>query len=98
TPHTRGTRRFVSSAARTTVRTVKLDASQTRAVRLPRGRHLLVLGDAGHGKTTVALHRLGHLLRAAPHDAELRVAFVVPTDALRRMLEQLARTSGVDAP
>lgn len=42
-----------------------LDPEQRRAVELPAGRALLVLGEAGCGKTTVAVHRLAALREAA---------------------------------
>jgi DNA helicase IV len=35
---------------------VQLDPDQRRAVELPASKSLLVLGEAGYGKTTVALH------------------------------------------
>jgi hypothetical protein len=55
---------------------------------------VLVLGEAGHGKTTVALHRLARLFRAAR--GEFRAAVLVPTDGLRRLIEPLLRALGVD--
>jgi DNA helicase IV len=58
------------------------------------GDTLLVLGEAGHGKTTVALHRLAHIWRSSP--APLRAAVVVPTDGLARLLQPLLRRLGVD--
>lgn len=42
-----------------------LDAEQRRAVEMPPSRPLLVLGEAGCGKTTVALHRLAYLREKA---------------------------------
>jgi hypothetical protein len=73
---------------------VALDAAQHAAVTRPSGDALLVLGEAGHGKTTVALHRLAHLWRSSP--ASLRAAVVVPTDGLARLLQPLLRKLGVD--
>jgi superfamily I DNA/RNA helicase len=73
---------------------VRLDPAQRRVVDLPVGRALLVLGEAGHGKTTVALHRLAHLWRRA--SARPRAAVVVPTDGLARLLQPLLRRLGVD--
>jgi DNA helicase IV len=45
---------------------VTLDPAQRSAVELPGERSVLVLGEAGHGKTTVALHRLARLGPARP--------------------------------
>jgi DNA helicase II / ATP-dependent DNA helicase PcrA len=45
---------------------VVLDPVQRRAVELPGARSLLILGEAGFGKTTVALHRVAEL-RARAH-------------------------------
>jgi ATP-dependent DNA helicase UvrD/PcrA len=75
---------------------VELDPAQNRAVTLPQGRALLVLGEAGHGKTTVALHRLLHLWRTAPGTTPPRVAMVVPTEGLARLIQPLLRTLGID--
>ena len=75
---------------------VELDPAQQRAVALPRGRALLVLGEAGHGKTTVALHRLLHLWRTAPGATPPRVAMVVPTEGLARLIQPLLRKLGID--
>jgi DNA helicase IV len=73
---------------------VVLDPAQRDAVKLPEGRPLLVLGEAGHGKTTVALHRLAHLWRSSA--APLRAAVVVPSEGLARLLQPLLRRLGVD--
>jgi hypothetical protein len=73
---------------------VTLDAAQRDAVALPPGRALLVLGEAGHGKTTVALHRLARLWHASSRS--LRAAVIVPTEGLTRLLQPLLRALGVD--
>jgi DNA helicase-2/ATP-dependent DNA helicase PcrA len=73
---------------------VALDPSQRDAVMLPAARSLLVLGEAGHGKTTVALHRVAHLWRTAP--ATLRACVIVPTEGLERWLQPLLRRLGAD--
>jgi DNA helicase II / ATP-dependent DNA helicase PcrA len=73
---------------------VSLDPAQRAAVELPTERSVLVLGEAGHGKTTVALHRLARLYKAA--SGPLRAAVIVPTDGLRRLIEPLLRSLGVD--
>jgi superfamily I DNA/RNA helicase len=75
---------------------VDLDAAQKRVVTLPRGRSALVLGEAGHGKTTVALHRLAHLVRGAKRG--YKAVIVVPTEALVALLEPLTVKLGVDVP
>ena len=61
---------------------------------LPAGRSLLVLGEAGHGKTTVALHRVAHLWRTAP--GTVRACGIVPTEGLERLLQPLLRKLGAD--
>jgi DNA helicase IV len=73
---------------------VVLDPAQRGAVESPAGNALLVLGEAGHGKTTVGLHRLAHLWRSSR--APLRAAVVVPGDGLARLLQPLMRRLGVD--
>jgi DNA helicase II / ATP-dependent DNA helicase PcrA len=76
---------------------VTLDPSQRAAVELPAGRALLVLGEAGHGKTTVAVHRLAHLWRVARAEKRtLRAAVVVPNEGLARLVQSLLTRLGVD--
>jgi DNA helicase-2/ATP-dependent DNA helicase PcrA len=76
---------------------VTLDPAQREAVALPAGGALLVLGEAGHGKTTVALHRLAHVWKEArAAGREARAAVVVPTEGLARLLQPLLRRLGVD--
>lgn len=63
-----------------------LDAQQRRAVELPEKRSLLVLGEAGFGKTVVALHRLAFLRqRAFERERPFRALVLVPTEGLRRL-------------
>ncbi len=73
---------------------VTLDPAQRGAVELPATTSVLLLGEAGHGKTTVALHRLARLYKEAPRS--FRAAVIVPTDGLRRLIEPLLRSLGVD--
>jgi DNA helicase IV len=70
-----------------------LDEAQRRAVGLPAGQATLVLGEAGCGKTTVALHRLVRLRKAAT--GRFKACVVVPTDGLRRLTELLLSRLGV---
>ncbi|HKA15930.1 MAG TPA: 3'-5' exonuclease [Myxococcota bacterium] len=72
---------------------VPLDAVQLRAVRAPPGGAQLILGEAGAGKTTVALHRLAHL--AAEARAGWRALVVVPTEGLKRLSELMLDRLGV---
>jgi DNA helicase IV len=73
---------------------VVLDAAQRSIVELPAGQAVLLLGEAGFGKTTVALHRLARLAeRAGPR---LRAAVIVPTEGLRRLSAALLERMGVD--
>lgn len=74
---------------------VHLDPAQRAVVDLPPGRSVLVLGEAGHGKTTVALHRLARLARA--HGGTFRVAVLVPSLGLERLLEPLLASLHVDS-
>ena len=76
---------------------VELDPDQRRLVDLPAGRPLLLLGEAGFGKTTVALHRLERLrARAGP---SLRAAAIVPTEGLRVLTSSLLGRMGLgDVP
>jgi DNA helicase IV len=73
---------------------VTLDPAQRAAVQRPAGDALLVVGDAGHGKTTVALHRMAHLWRSS--GKTLRAAVIVPSEGLARLLQPMLRRLGVD--
>lgn len=65
---------------------VDLDDDQRAAVQRPAEQSLLVLGDAGYGKTTVALHRLVHLQReAASRKRPFKSLVLLPTEGLRRL-------------
>ena len=75
---------------------VELDPVQRAAVELAGERSLLILGEAGFGKTTVALHRLAHLYELAEQQARPFAALVlVPTRGLRRLLVALLERMGV---
>ena len=72
-----------------------LDPTQQAAVDLPPGRSLLVLGEPGFGKTTVALYRAVALARRAQERGDgFRGLVLVPTDGLRRLATALLRRLG----
>ena len=74
-----------------------LDPAQRSAVGLPQGRHMLVLGEAGCGKTTVALHRVAALYREAESRGQrLRALVLVPVEGLRRLSETLLARMGAE--
>src|SRR5260370_34279541 len=73
-----------------------LDAEQFAAISAPAGEALLVLGSAGSGKTTVALHRLAHIAARDPRNYPLsRVGVVVPEEGLARLSRRLLSPLGV---
>jgi superfamily I DNA/RNA helicase len=77
---------------------VKLDFGQRAAIARPMDQAVLVLGEAGHGKTTVALRRLEFVwsaLKKRPGRPP-RAAVVVPTEGLSRLLQPLLRRLGID--
>jgi DNA helicase-2/ATP-dependent DNA helicase PcrA len=70
--------------------TAQLDAEQFQALQVGADQPLLVLGSAGSGKTTVALHRLAKLtfdLRAASAPSRMKV--IVPEEGLARLSRRL---------
>lgn len=71
--------------------TALLDATQYAAIRDEPARPMLVLGSAGSGKTTVALHRLS--AQCASGDDGVRV--VVPEEGLARLSRRLLAPLGV---
>lgn len=73
-------------------RKVELDAAQQAIVDLPDRTATLVLGEAGAGKTTVAVHRIQRLLAAHPR---WRVGVIVPTEPLRHRIESMLGRLGV---
>ncbi len=72
---------------------VTLDPAQQRVVELPFGEPALVLGEAGFGKTTVALRRLEALARLRGRG--FRGAVVVPTEGLRRLTSRALERRGL---
>ncbi len=73
---------------------VELDAAQRAVVELPAREAVLILGEAGCGKTTVALHRL-RALRLAGNE-RYRAVCIVPNEGLRRLYESLLHRLGLD--
>ncbi|MDO9015353.1 MAG: ATP-binding domain-containing protein [Deltaproteobacteria bacterium] len=72
-----------------------LDAEQRRAVGLPRRRALLALGEAGCGKTTVALFRIAALqARAEQGGRSFRGLVLVPVEGLQRLSTTLLARLG----
>jgi DNA helicase-2/ATP-dependent DNA helicase PcrA len=80
--------------ARPSLIDVDLDPDQRRAVARPSGGAMLALGEAGHGKTTVALHRLAHLYKTAV--GRFRAVVIVPHEGLARLLQPLVTRLGAD--
>ena len=72
---------------------VTLDPAQQRVVDLPANRHTLLLGEAGFGKTTVALHRLAALQAKAGEN--FRGLVLVPTPGLRKLTELMLERKAV---
>jgi DNA helicase-2/ATP-dependent DNA helicase PcrA len=69
---------------------VELDEVQRSGVELAADRSLLILGEAGFGKTTVALHRVVHLRAQALAAGHMFTALVlVPTQGLVRLVTAL---------
>jgi len=76
--------------------TAMLDAEQFAAISAPPEEPLLVLGSAGSGKTTVALHRLATSRLANPKRYPLtRMSVVVPEQGLARLSRRLLQPLGV---
>jgi len=101
----RGDRRafaLASGGAGTAVRpgahadvTALLDREQFAAASAPAEQALVVLGSAGSGKTTVALHRLAKIGAADPGARPFaRSAVVVPEEGLARLSRRLLEPLG----
>lgn len=76
--------------------TALLDADQYKAIIAPADHPLLLLGTAGSGKTTVALHRLARIaaLEKSRPVGDMRV--VVPEEGLARLSRRLLEPLGAD--
>lgn len=75
--------------------TALLDVEQYAAVTAPADQPLLVVGSAGSGKTTVALHRLARIAFADPRRyPPSRIAVVVPEVGLARLAARLLEPLG----
>ena len=75
--------------------TALLDREQFAAISAPADQALVVLGSAGSGKTTVALHRLARLAADDPAGHPLdRALVVVPEEGLARLSRRLLEPLG----
>jgi hypothetical protein len=73
-----------------------LDPAQQRAVDLPADTSLVVDGEAGVGKTLVAMYRIASLQnRADAKGKRFRALVLVPTEGLRRLCRLLAERLGL---
>ncbi|MFO0757068.1 MAG: ATP-binding domain-containing protein [Byssovorax sp.] len=76
--------------------TALLDAEQIAAIKSPPDTPLLVLGSAGSGKTTVALHRLAQIVATDPGRYPLAATrVIVPEEGLCRLSRRLLEPLGV---
>jgi DNA helicase-2/ATP-dependent DNA helicase PcrA len=75
---------------------IVLDPEQQAAVDLPADTSLVVDGEAGVGKTLVALYRVAALdRRARAKSRRFRPLVLVPTEGLRRLVRLLAERLGI---
>jgi len=73
-----------------------LDPEQQAAVDLPADTSLVLDGEAGVGKTLVALYRVAALeRRAEERSRRFRALVLVPTEGLRRLVRVLAERLGI---
>lgn len=76
--------------------TALLDSKQFAALGTPAEEALLVLGSAGSGKTTVALHRLARLLASESAEARAKAQVLVPSEGLARLTKRLLAPLGCE--
>ncbi len=69
--------------------TAQLDPEQFEALSVEANRPLLVIGSAGSGKTTVALHRLARIASDPRAAARGRMKVIVPEEGLARLSRRL---------
>lgn len=78
--------------------TALLDREQFAAITSAPDQALVVLGSAGSGKTTVALHRLAHIAATDPARYPIeRALVVVPEEGLARLSRRLLAPLGASA-
>ncbi len=95
-PDTLGVGADVSRKKGRTDITSLLDGEQFEAINADGSEPLLVLGSAGSGKTTVALHRLAKLVFDHPQRyPEQRLRVVVPESGLARLSRRLLGPLGL---
>jgi len=76
--------------------TALLDREQYEALSTPSDKPLLVLGSAGSGKTTVALHRLAKIAFDDQHTyPQRRMKVIVPEEGLSRLTRRLLDPLGL---
>lgn len=75
--------------------TALLDAEQHAAISLPADEPLLVIGSAGSGKTTVALHRLARIAAVDEARPIASAGVIVPEEGLARLSRRLLAPFGV---
>lgn len=76
---------------------IVLDREQQDAVDLPADTSLVLDGEAGVGKTLVALYRVAALARRAEAKSRrFRPLVLVPTEGLRRLVRLLAERLGIE--
>lgn len=86
----------VAAAARDRRELVVLDPVQQAAVELASDQSLVLDGEAGVGKTLVALYRLAELARRRRERGKgFRALVLVPTEGLRRLVAMLAEKLGL---